>query len=118
MVFLHKFGGISFHFTNCLSQLAKLITVQKLEYNKKNVGAALRLVRTQKGLKQSYVAKKAGISKELISKMENGKCDYRLCRVNQLLQIYRCPPLDFWHLFDYTGFLAIETCQPSAETAG
>jgi transcriptional regulator with XRE-family HTH domain len=88
--------------------------VQKLDYNKKNVGAALKVVRTGRGLKQSYVAQKAGISKELISKIENGKCDYRLCRVNQLLQIYRCPPLEFWNMFDYTGFLAIETCQPAA----
>lgn len=75
-------------------------------YNRQNVGAALRNVRLEKGLKQAWVAMKAGTSKELISKMENGKCDFRMCRLNQLLQIYNCAPLEFWSRFDYSGFFS------------
>ncbi|BAV09820.1 Helix-turn-helix domain-containing protein [Filimonas lacunae] len=80
----------------------------KPTYTRQNVGAALRKVRIEKGLKQAYVAMKAGTSKELISKMENGKCDFRMCRLNQLLQIYDCTPIDFWNLFDYSGFFNLE----------
>lgn len=82
--------------------------MQKPTYTRQNVGAALRDVRLERGLKQAYVAYKAGTSKELISKMENGKCDFRMCRLNQLLQIYDCPPLEFWERFDYSGFFNLE----------
>lgn len=82
--------------------------MQKPTYTRQNVGAVLRIVRRERGLKQAYVAMKAGTSKELISKMENGKCDFRMCRLNQLLQIYDCSPLEFWDRFDYSGFFKLE----------
>lgn len=73
----------------------------KLTYTEKNIGKAICYIRLSKNIKQEFIASKAGITKEAISKIENGHCNINITRINQLLKILETRPDDFWNSFYY-----------------
>jgi DNA-binding XRE family transcriptional regulator len=52
-------------------------------------GELIKLLRTLKGIKQEYVAKKLGIKQQAISKLE--KCGrVSVCKFSQIVQLFNC----------------------------
>jgi len=66
----------------------------------RNLGAALRLVREQRGLAQVALARQAGIGKSQLSKYESGKERPKLDSLERLLDVLKIGPADFFVLAD------------------
>lgn len=71
------------------------------EFDYEKLGEAIRLFRKQKELKQSYVAKKAGISQPHYCKMEQGTRHLSLDQFLAVCDVLEVSPLI---LFFYAGY--------------
>jgi transcriptional regulator with XRE-family HTH domain len=61
--------------------------------NDYQTGELIRLLRTLKGIKQEFVAKKLGVKQQAISKLEKCK-KVSVCKFEQMIQMFKCNEAD------------------------
>lgn len=62
----------------------------------KGIGSAIRKIRLRKGIKQSYLAGKIGITQSALSKYESGKTDMSVIKLKEISDNYDVPITDFF----------------------
>jgi len=62
----------------------------------KKIGANIKRIRIEKGIKQEYVATKLGVTKSAISRIENGDRDTTLKNVLQIADVLDEAAVEFF----------------------
>lgn len=66
----------------------------------RNLGLAISVIRTMRGMSQAGVAQAAGIGKSQLSKYENGKELPKLDSLEKILQVLKVSSADFFYTAD------------------
>lgn len=61
-----------------------------------NISERIKDIRTARGLSQTFVARKLGVSMAVYNNMERGRSDLRASWIPRLAKIFECKPGDFF----------------------